>query len=116
MPFISALDLVKTSESDQTDNLSVLNAVTVEINDDLYINFTSGQMPAVLDTQDRLNLLTQTAPSVEINSDLYNNFTAGQAPAVLDTVDRLSFYKTVGIAVDIPTLQLPRKFISFGRI
>lgn len=52
MPFFSALDLIQANQSDQTDNLSVVYAVTGLVAD---IADTVGQT-SVLDTIDRLKL------------------------------------------------------------
>ena len=57
MPFLSALDLVQASQSDQTDNLSVVYAVTGLVDD---IADTVGQT-TVLDTVDRLKLYEGSA-------------------------------------------------------
>jgi aromatic ring hydroxylase len=66
MPFISALNLVETSESAQTDNLTAAYAVSGLVDDSFYTNFTSGQT-SVLDTVDRLDLY-ETAASVDLEA------------------------------------------------
>lgn len=60
MPFISAVNLVQFQESDQTDNLSTVNAPTVEVDDSFYVNFSASQT-LITDSVDRLNVFETTA-------------------------------------------------------
>lgn len=66
MPFISALNLVQKDKIPQKDNLSAVQAVTGLINDDLYANFTSGQV-SLTDTVDRLDLY-ETTTTVDLTA------------------------------------------------